>query len=54
MPEFIKAHAREYLMVFAVILVIIQVMLPSMLDLLFDVALIGCVYLGMQLGSAKK
>lgn len=51
MPEFIKAHAREYLMVFAVMLVVIQILLPTTLDVLFDVALVGCVYLGMRLGS---
>lgn len=51
MPEFLKAHAREYLMVFAAMLVVIQVLLPTTLDVLFDVALVGCVYLGMRIGS---
>jgi hypothetical protein len=51
MPEFLKAHAREYLMVFAVMLVVIQILLPTTLDVLFDVALVGCVYLGMQIGK---
>ena len=51
MPEFVKAHAREYLMVFAVMLVLIQILLPTTLDVLFDAALVGCVYLGMRLGK---
>jgi len=51
MPEFIKAHAREYLMVFAVMLGVIQIILPSTLDVLFDAVLIGCIYVGMRLGS---
>lgn len=41
MPEFIKAHAREYLIAFAVMLVVIQVLLPTTLEVLFDVALVG-------------
>ena len=51
MPEFIKAHAREYLMVFAVTLAVVQVILPGILDVAFDAMLVGCVYLGMRLGK---
>jgi hypothetical protein len=51
MPEFLKSHAREYLMVFAVMLVLIQILLPTTLDVLFDAALVGCVYLGMRLAK---
>jgi hypothetical protein len=52
MPEFIKAHAREYLMVFSISLAVVQVLLPGLLDVVFDFMLVGCVYLGIRL-SAK-
>jgi hypothetical protein len=52
MPEFIKAHAREYLMVIAVANVLLQVVVGSGFDLLLDAALLGCVWIATRLGRS--
>ena len=52
MPEFIKAHAREYLMVVAVANVLLQVVVGSGFDLLLDGALLGCVWVALRLKRA--
>jgi hypothetical protein len=49
----IKNHAREYLMVVAVALALVQIILPSFLDLVFDFMLVGCVYLASKIGGKR-